>query len=50
MCRQAINGWPPSKASDAQQLGTRICNLDLAAENELILVDLTDDGFMDTEQ
>ncbi|XP_016968217.1 FAS-associated factor 1 isoform X1 [Drosophila biarmipes] len=50
VCRQAINGWPPSKASEAQQLGTRICNLDLAAENELILVDLTDDGFMDTEQ
>ncbi|KAH8347984.1 hypothetical protein KR084_002913, partial [Drosophila pseudotakahashii] len=50
MCRQAINGWPPSKASDAQQPGTRICNLDLAPENELILVDLTDDGFMDTEQ
>ncbi|KQS62483.1 uncharacterized protein Dere_GG22305, isoform D [Drosophila erecta] len=50
VCRQAIRGWPPSKASDAQQLGTRICNLDLAPENELILVDLTDDGFMDTEQ
>ncbi|XP_017049788.1 FAS-associated factor 1 isoform X2 [Drosophila ficusphila] len=50
VCRQAIRGWPPSKASDAQQLGTRLCNLDLAQENELILVDLTDDGFMDTEQ
>ncbi|XP_043645674.1 FAS-associated factor 1 isoform X2 [Drosophila teissieri] len=50
VCRQAIRGWPPTKASEAQQLGTRICNLDLAPENELILVDLTDDGFMDTEQ
>ncbi|EDW48065.1 GM20096 [Drosophila sechellia] len=50
VCRQAIRGWPPSKASDAQQLGTRLCNLDLSPENELILVDLTEDGFMDTEQ
>ncbi|XP_020814501.1 FAS-associated factor 1 isoform X1 [Drosophila serrata] len=50
VCRQAIRGWPPSKASEAQQPEARIGNLDLAPENELILVDLTDDGFMDTEQ
>ncbi|EDW35466.1 GL17286 [Drosophila persimilis] len=49
VCRQAISGWPPSRASDAQIGGTQICNLDLSQENELILVDLTDDGFMDTE-
>ncbi|EDW85524.1 uncharacterized protein Dwil_GK23123 [Drosophila willistoni] len=49
-CRQALRGWPPSKASDAQLPETQICNLDLAPENELILVDITNDGFMDTEQ
>ncbi|KAL7737615.1 hypothetical protein ACLKA6_007725 [Drosophila palustris] len=49
-CRQAIRGWPPSRASEAQMPDTQLCNLGLAPENELILVDLTDDGFMDTEQ
>ncbi|XP_030557831.1 FAS-associated factor 1 isoform X2 [Drosophila novamexicana] len=49
-CRQALRGWPPSKASDAQIPETQLCTLDLAPESELILVDLTDDGFMDTEQ
>lgn len=49
-CRQAIRGWPPSRASDAQVGDTQLCNLELALESELILVDLTDDGFMDTEQ
>lgn len=49
-CRQALRGWPPSRASEAQLAETELCNLGLAPENELILVDLTDDGFMDTEQ
>ncbi|XP_034476124.1 FAS-associated factor 1 isoform X1 [Drosophila innubila] len=49
-CRQALRGWPPSRASEAQLAETQLCNLGLAPENELILVDLTDDGFMDTEQ
>ncbi|SPP73937.1 FAS-associated factor 1 isoform X1 [Drosophila guanche] len=49
VCRQSICGWPPAKASDAQKGGTQICNLDLSPENELILIDLTEDGFMDTE-
>ncbi|XP_060658983.1 FAS-associated factor 1 isoform X1 [Drosophila nasuta] len=49
-CRQALRGWPPSRASEAQLSETQLCNLGLAPENELILVDLTDDGFMDTEQ
>ncbi|XP_030386055.1 FAS-associated factor 1 isoform X2 [Scaptodrosophila lebanonensis] len=48
-CRQAIRGWPPSSARDAQLPGTQLCNLSLAQENEFILVDLTEDGFMDTE-
>ncbi|KAH8327222.1 hypothetical protein KR074_007524 [Drosophila pseudoananassae] len=50
VCRQAIQGWPPSKASEAQQPSSRLGNLDLAQENDLSLVDLTDDGYMDTEQ
>ncbi|EDW02560.1 GH19823 [Drosophila grimshawi] len=49
-CRQAIRGWPPTRVSDAKIPETQLCNLELEAENELILVDLTDDGFMDTEQ
>ncbi|XP_017835852.1 FAS-associated factor 1 isoform X2 [Drosophila busckii] len=49
-CRQAIRGWQPSRASEAQQPSTQLCNLDLSPENDLILIDLTDDGFMDTEQ
>lgn len=49
-CRQTLRGWPPSKASDAQIPETQLGNLDLPPVSELILVDITDDGFMDTEQ
>lgn len=49
ICRQAIRGWPPSKLQEAQLQNTLLCNLDLAIENELILIDLTEEGFMDDE-
>lgn len=49
ICRQAIRGWPPAKLQDAQVSSTQLCNLDLTAENELILIDLTEEGYMDDE-
>lgn len=49
ICRQAIRGWPPAKLQDAQVSSTQLCNLDLTSENELILIDLTEEGYMDDE-
>lgn len=49
MCRQALRGWPPEKLSDAQKPTTRLSSLGLSQENELILIDMTEDGFMDFE-
>ncbi|XP_037948410.1 FAS-associated factor 1 [Teleopsis dalmanni] len=48
-CRQALRGWPPAKLQDAQKPTTQIRNLDLSTENELILIDMTEEGFMDFE-
>ncbi|KAH8283575.1 hypothetical protein KR018_007660, partial [Drosophila ironensis] len=50
VCRQAIRGWPAAVSSEAQHPGSRLCNLDLPPEVNLFLVDLSEDGFMDTEQ
>lgn len=49
ICRQAIRGWPPAKLQDAQVPTTQLCNLDLTSENELILIDLTEEGYMGDE-
>lgn len=50
ICRQAIRGWPPAKLHDAQKATTQLCNLGLSLENELILIDLTEEGCMDVEK
>ncbi|XP_055837255.1 FAS-associated factor 1 isoform X1 [Episyrphus balteatus] len=49
ICRQAIRGWPPAKLQDAQVSSTKLCNLDLTSENELILIDLTEEDYMEDE-
>lgn len=48
-CRQAIRGWPPAKLQEAQIQSTVLDTLDLESENELILIDMTEDGYMDDE-
>ncbi|XP_075165902.1 fas associated factor casp [Haematobia irritans] len=48
-CRQAIRGWPPAKLHDAQIPTTQLSALGLSGENELILIDLTEEGYMDFE-
>ena len=50
ICRQAIRGWPPAKLHDAQISTTQLSSLGLSAENELILIDLTEEGYMDYEK
>ncbi|XP_055385315.1 FAS-associated factor 1 [Condylostylus longicornis] len=45
ICRQAIRGWPPAKIHEAQLSSTVLSSLDLSIENELILIDLTDDAY-----
>ncbi|XP_073846108.1 fas associated factor casp isoform X4 [Musca autumnalis] len=47
ICRQAIRGWPPAKLHDAQIPTTKLSTLGLSGENELILIDLTEEGYMD---
>uniref|UniRef100_A0A1B0FPV9 UBX domain-containing protein n=1 Tax=Glossina morsitans morsitans TaxID=37546 RepID=A0A1B0FPV9_GLOMM len=49
ICRQAIRGWPPAKLREAQIPTTKLSNLNLSPENELILIDLTEEGYMDFE-
>ncbi|XP_055920273.1 FAS-associated factor 1 isoform X2 [Eupeodes corollae] len=49
ICRQAIRGWSPAKLQDAQDSSTQLCNLDLTSVNDLILIDLTKEGYMDDE-
>lgn len=50
ICRQAIRGWPPAKLSLAQIPTTQLSSLGLSGENELILIDLTEEGYMDFEK
>lgn len=49
-CRQAIRGWPPAKLNQAQIPTTQLSSLGLSGENELILIDLTEEGYMDFEK
>ncbi|XP_067633136.1 FAS-associated factor 1 isoform X2 [Eurosta solidaginis] len=49
ICRQAIQGWPPAKLQDARKITTQLGNLDLGPENDLILHNLTEEGYLDTE-
>ncbi|XP_023307578.2 FAS-associated factor 1 [Lucilia cuprina] len=49
ICRQAIRGWPPAKLNQAQIPTTQLSSLGLSGENELILIDLTEEGYMDFE-
>ncbi|XP_036332127.1 LOW QUALITY PROTEIN: FAS-associated factor 1 [Rhagoletis pomonella] len=49
ICRQAIRGWPPAKLQDARKITTQLCNLDLGPENDLILHNLSEEGYVDTE-
>lgn len=50
ICRQAIRGWPPAKQREANSPTSQLSNLDLANENELILIDFTEDGYMDEKR
>lgn len=50
ICRQAIRGWPPACLHDAQIPTTQLSVLGLSGENELILIDLTEEGYMDFEK
>ncbi|XP_004535779.1 FAS-associated factor 1 isoform X1 [Ceratitis capitata] len=49
VCRQAIRGWPPAKLQDARKITTQLAHLDLGPENDLILHNLTEEGYIDTE-
>ncbi|XP_005179507.1 FAS-associated factor 1 isoform X2 [Musca domestica] len=49
ICRQALRGWPPAKLHDAQIPTTKLSTLGLSAENDLILIDFTEEGYMDFE-
>lgn len=48
-CRQVLRGWPPEKLNEAQNSSSVLANLGLSSENELVLIDLTEEGFMDDE-
>lgn len=50
ICRQALRGWPPAKLHDAQIPTTKLSTLGLSAENDLILIDFTEEGYMDFEK
>lgn len=50
VCRQALRGWPPSKLHEAQKHNTKLFSLGLATENELILIDFTEEGYMDYDK
>lgn len=50
VCRQAIRGWPPAKLQEARKITTQLGNLDLGPENDLILHNLTEEGYIDTEK
>ncbi|XP_054739687.1 FAS-associated factor 1 [Anastrepha obliqua] len=49
ICRQAIRGWPPAKLQEARKITAQLCNLDLGPENDLILHNLSEEGYVDTE-
>lgn len=46
ICRQAIRGWPPGKMADPQKLTTKLCHLGLSSQIELVLNDLTEEGYI----
>lgn len=47
VCRQLIQGWAPENVRQANMAETVLGDLNLGPENELILIDLSHEGFVD---
>lgn len=50
VCRQLIQGWPPENIREANESETVLGDLNLNPENELILTDMSYEGFVDTTE
>lgn len=50
VCRQLIQGWPPENIRQASESDTVLGDMNLNPENELILTDMSLDGFVDTNE
>lgn len=52
ICRQALRGWPPGKMAETQKMSTKLAHLGLSSRNDLVLNDLTEEGYImdDTEK
>lgn len=52
ICRQALRGWPPGKMAETQEMSTKLAHLGLSSRNDLVLNDLTEEGYImdDTEK
>lgn len=46
ICRQALKGWDPDKQREAQKSTSILKSLVLEKQTELILADLTAEGFL----
>lgn len=46
VCRQALKGWADNMQRDAQKASTVLKTLNLSKQTDIILTDLSDEGFL----